>query len=116
ELGSRLHELIERYLDAWEEEEEKGEKGEEEELERVLAGCAGPEERETHRACALQFVLWWRDFRGRGWRPYRVEWRVFCLLPGKRVLAGTVDAVFRNKESGKFALVDWKRTPGPLNA
>ena len=38
---------------------------------------------------------------------YRVEW---CMFDEASRICGTADAVFRNKTTGKFMLVDWKRS------
>jgi hypothetical protein len=39
------------------------------------------------------------------WRPYRVEWRIFCM---RLLLAGTCDIIWQTP-TGHFVLCDWKR-------
>lgn len=40
-----------------------------------------------------------------GWRPYRLEWRIYTET---HKVAGTLDALFVN-DRGEYLLVDWKR-------
>lgn len=39
--------------------------------------------------------------------PYRLEWEIFS--EDVRI-SGSIDAVFQNKQTGKFVLIDWKRS------
>ncbi len=55
------------------------------------------------------FLEFERDvLHARGWRAYRVEWR---LYDEQLRIAGTIDALFYNDARGEFMLLDWKRTP-----
>ena len=40
------------------------------------------------------------------YEPYRFEWRIF---DEDIKVAGSIDAVFKKKDSGKYFIVDWKR-------
>lgn len=54
----------------------------------------------AHFACVKQ------DLLAEGWRPYRLEWRIYTET---HKVAGTLDALFTNA-AGEFLLVDWKRS------
>ena len=51
------------------------------------------------------FVNWWETKRDQ-FEPYRTEWVIFDQ---DAKLAGSIDFVMRNKHSGKYYIVDWKR-------
>lgn len=58
---------------------------------------------------AAEGVLFHRvrqELETEGWRPYRLEWRIYTET---YQVAGTLDALFTNLE-GEFLLVDWKRS------
>lgn len=64
-----------------------------------------PDEKKNYEATVLPF---WTRFCNK-YEPYRAEWRVYDQ--DLRV-AGTIDLVVKDRETGEFMIVDWKRSKG----
>lgn len=63
----------------------------------------------TNRTEFQYAVDWWQSFMvPKGWEPWRTEAVIFRKQKGVGI-AGSVDFIARNKHSGKFWIVDWKR-------
>lgn len=112
--GSRMHLLIELYLDKvdidW-----AIEASEEERFNKIMQG--NTEDIRLYSDVISQFTRFETEFYREGWRPYRLEWKVFD--PSLR-LSGTIDALFyryidEECTEKEFCIVDWKRTPRDLN-
>jgi len=57
-----------------------------------------------------QFLRWYDEWLvPRGYEPFRMELRIFCR---EMRLCGSVDALFRHRDSGHIIMVDWKRSRG----
>ena len=84
ELGTDLHSKIERFMNGL----------------PVEFDDAG-----TNRQEFQYFSNWWEGV-SKTHDPYRSEWVIF---DADAAVAGSVDFVMRNKATGKFSIVDWKR-------
>jgi hypothetical protein len=59
----------------------------------------------TNRQEFQYFLRWWEE-ASKTHEAYRTEWVIF---DADAAVAGSVDFVMRNKTTGKFSIVDWKR-------
>jgi hypothetical protein len=60
---------------------------------------------DSNRVEFQYFLDWWEDAQ-KSYEPYRTEWVIFDAAAK---VAGSIDFVMRNKTTGKFHIVDWKR-------
>ena len=82
-LGTDLHSKIELYMNG---------------VEVVF-------EDDTNRAEFQYFLDWWAGQKD-AYEPYRTEWVIF---DAHAQVAGSIDFVMRNKTTGCYRIVDWKR-------
>ena len=85
-LGTDLHSKIEEHLND----------------RAVPFDGDGPD---SNRAEFQYFLDWWQVAQ-RSYDAYRTEWVIFDAAAK---VAGSIDFVMRNKTTGKFHIVDWKR-------
>jgi len=66
-------------------------------------------ERRARSDIELRQFLRWHDewLVPAGYEPFRVE---LCMFDTALKLTGTIDALFRHRESGRLIMVDWKRS------
>lgn len=98
ELGSRMHERIERFFDVL--------------VDDWSTASARPlwegETKEVLEAEADKFKGWHEGYAGsRRWIVHRVEWIVFDEDLG---VGGMIDAVFWDNRKKRYVVVDWKRS------
>ena len=82
--GSDMHDRIDKFLD-------------------IGAPGPGPDDPAFN-----QFLHFHNEFTKKGWTPYRSEWQIWH---DEMFLPGTIDAVYFNRITNKYAVIDWKRSP-----
>ena len=100
DLGTEMHERIETFLDA------------SAAADAIVAQHARArlDSLAPSHAELRQFLRWYDTWLvPRGYVPFRVELRVFDEALR---IAGSIDALFRHRETGEIIMVDWKRSKG----
>ena len=60
-----------------------------------------------------QFCMFMREFISpRRWVPYRTEWSIY---DDTHLIAGQVDCIFQDSDTGELHMVDWKRSAKSLS-
>lgn len=96
--GTAMHKSIEEFLN----------RPEEEQLEVckhfLTSGSAHSSVPQTKEF--FYFLCFWNDLDG-DYKPYRTEWLVY---DADKRLSGSIDLVLQNTMTGKFVIIDWKRS------